>query len=193
MAKLIYSMLASVDGYVADSEGKFDWAEPDEEVHAFVNDLVRPVGTHLYGRRLYEVMAVWEDLNLTDEPASVRDFAEIWRAADKVIYSRTLRTATTARTRIERAFDADAVRQMKVHAERDSIIGGPLWLPLPSRRGWWTSATSSLRPSSSEAASGHSPPECVWGLSCWKSVDSAMERSTCTIALKGKPARSEVM
>ena len=111
MANLIYSAIASLDGYVADEDGNFDWAAPDEEVHAFVNDLERPVGTYLYGRRMYETMAVWETMALDDEPPVMRDFAEIWRAADKVVYSRTLATASTARTRIEREFDADAVRR----------------------------------------------------------------------------------
>jgi dihydrofolate reductase len=125
MAKLIYSALASLDGYVADEAGKFDWAEPDEEVHAFVNDLVRPAGTHLYGRRTYEVMTAWETMGLTDSDPIERDFAEIWRAADKIVYSRTLESPSTARTRIERDFDPDAVRQMKASAQADLSLGGP--------------------------------------------------------------------
>src|SRR5437899_2248941 len=123
MAKLIYSAITSLDGYVADEDGNFDWAAPDEEVHAFVNNLERPVGTYLYGRRMYEVMAVWE--TLTDEQPVVRDFAEIWRAADKVVYSKTLTTVSSARTRIERDFDAAVVRGMKAQAERDLTVGGP--------------------------------------------------------------------
>ena len=123
MANLIYTALASLDGYVADEQGKFDWARPDEEVHAFVNDLERPVGTQLYGRRMYEALAVWETM---DDPAPVmRDFAQIWRAADKVVYSRTLQEVASARTRIEREFDPEAVRRMKAAAERDLTIGGP--------------------------------------------------------------------
>jgi dihydrofolate reductase len=125
VAKLIYSALASLDGYVADEHGRFDWAAPDAEVHAFVNDLERPVGTHLYGRRLYEVMAAWETLDTADEPPQMRDFAEIWQAADKVVYSRTLKAVSTARTRIEREFDPEAVRRLKAVAERDLVIGGP--------------------------------------------------------------------
>jgi dihydrofolate reductase len=125
MAKLIYSAIASLDGYVADEEGKFDWAEPDEEVHTFVNDLERPVGTYLYGRRLYEVMVAWEALDTADQPPVMRDFAQIWQAADKVVYSKTLEKATTARTRIERDFDPVAVGQMKMAAERDLMVGGP--------------------------------------------------------------------
>jgi dihydrofolate reductase len=123
MARLIYSVITSLDGYVADERGNFDWAMPDEEVHAFVNDLVRPIGSCLYGRRMYEVMAAWETLS---DPAPVMlDFAQIWRAADKVVYSTTLEAASSARTRIERAFDPEAVRQMKAAAERDIAIGGP--------------------------------------------------------------------
>jgi dihydrofolate reductase len=125
MAALIYSAITSLDGYVADEDGKFDWGEPDEEVHTFINDLGRPVGTYLYGRRLYEVMTAWETIDLADQPPFMRDFAEIWRAADKIVYSRTLETASTARTRIERDFDAEAVRQMKAAAGRDLAVGGP--------------------------------------------------------------------
>jgi dihydrofolate reductase len=125
MARLIYSAITSLDGYVADEQGKFDWAEPDEEVHAFVNALERPVGTNLLGRRMYEVMSYWENPPMLDEqPAVVREFAAIWRAADKVVYSRSLKTVSTARTRIERDFDPEAVRRMKASAARDISIGG---------------------------------------------------------------------
>jgi dihydrofolate reductase len=125
MAKLIYSAITSLDGYVADKGGKFDWAEPDEEVHSFVNDLERPVGTYLYGRRLYEVMVAWETISLADQPPFVRDFAEIWRAADKIVYSKTLEAVSSARTRVERDFDPEAVRQLKAAAGRDLTVGGP--------------------------------------------------------------------
>ena len=126
MAKLIYSVITSLDGYVADEDGKFDWGAPDEEVHTFVNDLERPVGTYLYGRRLYEVMVFWETaLSLAGQPPFVRDYAEIWQAADKIVYSRTLETVASARTRIERDFDTAAVRQMKASRERDVTVGGP--------------------------------------------------------------------
>jgi dihydrofolate reductase len=125
MAKLVYSAITSLDGYVADQGGNFEWAAPDEEVHAFVNDLERPVGTYLYGRRMYEVMQYWETVATADEPAVMRDFAAIWRAADKVVYSTTLETVSSARTRIEREFDVDAVRRMKASANRDIGIGGP--------------------------------------------------------------------
>src|SRR5215216_6115310 len=125
MAKLIYSAIQSLDGYTADEDGNFDWAEPDEEVHAFVNDLERPVGTYLYGRRMYEVMVVWEtDPTLAGQSPVMRDFAEIWQAADKTVYSKTLETVSTARTRIERDFDPEAVRQLKASAGRDLSVGG---------------------------------------------------------------------
>ena len=126
MARLIYSAIASLDGYVADEDGNFDWAEPDEEVHTFVNDLERPVGTYLYGRRMYEVMVFWETAHtLAGEPPVVQDFAEIWQAADKIVYSRTLETVSSARTRIERDFDPEAVRELKARAGRDITVGGP--------------------------------------------------------------------
>jgi dihydrofolate reductase len=126
MAKLIYSAIASLDGYVADENGNFDWAAPDREVHSFVNELERPIGTYLYGRRMYEVMRYWETADtVVDQPPAERDFAEIWQAADKIVYSRTLEQAAGARTRIEREFDPDAVRRMKASAERDLSVGGP--------------------------------------------------------------------
>jgi dihydrofolate reductase len=126
MAKLIYSAIASLDGYVADQEGNFDWAQPDEQVHAFANDLERSVGTHLYGRRMYETMAAWEtDTTLAAHSSIMRDFADTWQATDKVVYSRTLETPSTRRTRIERDFDPAAVRQMKTAEGRDLAVGGP--------------------------------------------------------------------
>jgi dihydrofolate reductase len=126
MAKLIYPAIASLDGYVADEAGKFDWAEPEEEVHTFVNDLERPVGTHLYGRRLYEVLVAWETMDARpDQPPYILDFAKIWQAAEKIVYSRTLETVSSARTRIEREFDPEAVRKLKATAERDLLVGGP--------------------------------------------------------------------
>jgi dihydrofolate reductase len=126
VANLIYSTITSLDGYVADEDGNFDWAAPDEEVHTFVNDLERKVGTYLYGRRMYEVMRYWETAHaVTDLPPVEQDYARIWRAADKVVYSRTLETVSSARTRIERSFDPEAVRQMKAQAERDISVGGP--------------------------------------------------------------------
>ena len=125
MAKLIYSALASLDGYVADTDGKWGWAEPDEEVHAFVNDLARPVGTYLYGRGMYEVMIAWETWDIEGEPAVIQDFAEIWRAADKIVFSRTLDSVSSARTRLEREFDPEAVRRLKEKAGHDLAVAGP--------------------------------------------------------------------
>jgi dihydrofolate reductase len=125
MANLIYSALTSLDGYVADEHGKFDWATPDEEVHGFANDLERLVGTHLYGRRMYEVMRVWESADFADQSRYLQEYAEIWRAVDKVVYSKTLEAVSSARTRIERDFDPDAVRRLKASAERDLSVGGP--------------------------------------------------------------------
>ena len=125
MAQLIYSAIASLDGFIEDADGNFDWAAPDEEVHAFVNDLERPVGTYLYGRRMYETMAVWDTMPLDDEPDVMRDFAELWRAADKVVYSRTLADVSTGRTRLEREFDVGATRELKRDSARDIGIGGP--------------------------------------------------------------------
>lgn len=124
MAKLIYAGIMSLDGYTADAEGKFDWSMPDEEIHGFVNDLERPVGTYLYGRRMYQVMAAWEDMSLSQQPPVVRDYARIWRAADKIVYSTSLEGPSTARTRIEREFDGGAIRALKEESERDMSIGG---------------------------------------------------------------------
>lgn len=125
MARLIYSAIASLDGYVEDKDGRFDWGAPDEEVHAFVNDLERPVGTYLYGRRMYETMASWETVGTSGDHAAVsRDFAEIWRAAEKIVYSRTLQASSTARTRIEREFDPGAIGRLKESSSRDISVGG---------------------------------------------------------------------
>jgi dihydrofolate reductase len=125
VARVIYSAIASLDGYIEDEAGKFDWAEPDDEVHTFVNDLARSIGTYLLGRRMYEVLVYWETIGLDDQPPYVRDFAQIWRAADKVVYSKTLASVSSARTRIEREFDPDAVRRLKASAERDLSVAGP--------------------------------------------------------------------
>ena len=120
---LIYSAITSLDGYTADREGKFDWGEPDEQVLAFLNDLERPVGTYLYGRRMYEVMRYWEDVSLDGQSAATQDFAAIWRSADKIVYSTSLPEAPTARTRLERSLDLAAVRALKQLG--DVSIGGP--------------------------------------------------------------------
>lgn len=126
MAKLIYSALTSLDLYVADATGNFDWAAPDEDVHQFVNDLARPIGTNLYGRRMYEVLVAWEsDDIVVGEPPVIADFAAIWRGADKIVYSRSLEAVSSARTTIERDFDPEAIRLMKASADRDISVGGP--------------------------------------------------------------------
>ena len=125
MASLMYSALLSLDGYVADEHGRWDWAVPDEEVHAFVNDLQGRVGTHLYGRRMYEVLQVWETMLDEPQPDVIADYARVWQTADKIVYSRTLEQVTTARTRLERRFDPGSVRAMKASEEGDLVIGGP--------------------------------------------------------------------
>ena len=125
MGQLIYSGIASLDGYIADRDGNFDWSAPDEEVHAFINDLERDVGTYLFGRRMYEVMAVWETLGTAEDPPVIQDFARIWQGADKVVYSSSLATVSTGRTRIERTFSPDAVRELKAGTDGNIGIGGP--------------------------------------------------------------------
>jgi dihydrofolate reductase len=126
MAKLIYAAIGSLDGYTADENGSFDWAAPDEEVHSFINDLERPVGTYLYGRRMYETMAVWEtDPSFAEHSDVTRDYAQIWQAAEKIVYSKTLETASTDRTRIEREFDPAEVQRIKAAAASDLSVGGP--------------------------------------------------------------------
>ena len=125
MGNLIYSAITSLDGYLEDEEGRFDWAAPDEEVHAFVNDLERPIGTYLYGRRMYETMVFWETAaNGDDQSAVFRDYSEIWRGAEKIVFSSTLERASSARTRIEATFDTEMIRQLKGSARRDLTIGG---------------------------------------------------------------------
>jgi len=125
MGKLIYAANTSLDGYLEDESGAFDWSVPDEEVHAFWNEHERRIGTSLYGRRMYETMRVWEDDDwLTDEPAVVREYADIWRDTDKVVYSTTLDAVSTARTRIERRFEPEAVRRLKAGSSADVSVGG---------------------------------------------------------------------
>lgn len=126
MGRLIYSAIQSLDGYVADATGEFDWAAPDESVHSFANQLQRPIGMNLLGRRMYEVMSAWETLGTRgDEPAYVEEFGRLWRASDKVVYSTTIGYVSTARTRIERVFEPDTVRRMKDQLVDDISIGGP--------------------------------------------------------------------
>src|SRR5512139_274850 len=126
MAHLIYSAISSLDGYIEDTDGNFDWAMPDEEVHTFINNLERSAGTYLYGRRMYETMRVWEtDPNLAADSPLTQDFAQIWQAASKIVYSRTLEAVSTRKTQIERNFDPEAIRRLKESAEDDLVIGGP--------------------------------------------------------------------
>jgi len=125
MGKLIYSAIASADGYTEDAAGKFDWAAPDDEVLRFVNDLERPVGTYLYGRRMYETMRYWETAHTAPgQPSSVLQFARIWQAAEKIVFSTTLAAVPGARTRIERTFDPGVVRKLKSAAGHEMTVGG---------------------------------------------------------------------
>jgi len=125
MGRLIYTGITSLDGYIADEAGNFDWSVPDAEVHGFVNDLERPIGTHLYGRRLYEVMRVWQTMPTDGEPAEIADYAQIWRAAEKIVYSNSLAEVSTPKTRLEHGFDPEIIRALKKSEERDLSIGGP--------------------------------------------------------------------
>jgi dihydrofolate reductase len=173
VAKLVYSAIASLDGYVADGDGDFGWAVPDEEVHAFINDLQRPIGTHLYGRRMYETMAGWEtDPALADQSPLMRDFAAPWQAADKIVYSRTLEAAPTARTRIERNFDPEAVRQMKASAGQDMLIGGPNIAAQAFGAGLVDECHLFVTPVVVGAVNGSSPVTSAWSSSCWASAAS---------------------
>lgn len=125
MAELTYTGITSLDGYVADRDGDFSWSQPNEEVHTFINDLQRNVGTYLLGRHMYGVMSVWDTLGSAGEPSFIQDFARIWQAADKVVYSTTLTTASAARTRIEETFNPEAVRELKESSSRELSISGP--------------------------------------------------------------------
>ncbi|TVR58832.1 MAG: deaminase [Spirochaetaceae bacterium] len=136
MGKLVYSFLTSLDGFVADEGGNFDWAMPDEEVHSFINDLERSVGTYLFGRKLYETMAIWETPDVFPDPSpAIREFARLWETADKIVFSKTLRTVTTKNTRIESEFDPTIVRELKDRSSRDVSIGGPTIASEAIRRG----------------------------------------------------------
>ncbi|SCG77549.1 RibD C-terminal domain-containing protein [Micromonospora inositola] len=180
MANLIYSAIASLDGFTADGNGDFDWAAPDEEVHAFVNDKERPVGTYLYGRRMYETMVYWETaFTGHDQPAVVRDYARIWQAADKVVYSSTLDAVSSARTRLEREFDPDAVRRLKKPRGGTSPSGVRGSRRTRSRPAWWTSATSSSIPSWWAVGRARYPLVSTLSWNCWTSAGSATARSTC--------------
>jgi dihydrofolate reductase len=161
MAKLVYSVIASLDGCIEDKQGTFGWGAPDDEVFAFINDLERPVGTHLYGRRMYGTMVFWETQNSGgDQPAVTRDFGEIWRAAAKVVYSRTLQAPSSERTRIEHDFDPAAIRRLKESADRD-ITGSSSSRPTQSPA---RSATHGLTVAPGDRLAGAwSGPACARG------------------------------
>jgi dihydrofolate reductase len=153
MAKLIYSAFTSLDGYVADETGNFDWAELDEEVHAFINSLERQIGTYLFGRKMYETMAVWETPDvIPHRTAAVLEFAPIWQAAEKIVYSTTLQTVSTAKTRLERKFEADVVRKLKAGATREVRWAVRRSQRMPFELALSTNITYSSRRSSPAAA-----------------------------------------
>ena len=187
MAKLIYSAIASLDGYVADENGSFDWSAPDPEVHAFVNELERPIGTYLYGRRLYEVMLAWETLPTASASEVERDYAEIWRAAEKVVYSTTLTTVSSARTRIEPSFDPAAIRALKTSARRvTSPSAVRRWPPRRSGRAWSTRSISSCARWSWAAARRRFRPACGSGSNSSRSVVSPTASCICITASPGE-------
>lgn len=173
MAKLIYSAIASLDGYVEDQEGGFEWAAPDAEVHEFVNDLERPIGTYLYGRRMYETMVYWETFSQDGSPSAAQDFAEIWRAADKIVFSRTLDSAVSARTRIERDLDRAAIVRLNRRRPATSRSAGPSSRARRCPPAWSTSVTCSSARSSSVAESAHCPTTSASSSSCWTNIASA--------------------
>ena len=179
MAKLIYSAIASLDGYIEDESGRFDWAAPDEEVHAFVNDLERPIGTYLYGRRMYETMVYWETAHtVADQPPLILDYAEIWQAADKVVYSRTLEAVSSDRTRIERDFDPEAIRRLKAAAERDLSVGGPELAAQALKAGLVDEIQLFVAPVVVGGATRRCPTASASGWSCSMSAASAAASST---------------
>jgi dihydrofolate reductase len=182
MAQLIYFAMTSLDGYIEDEDGTFDWAAPSDEVHAAANDLARAAGTMLYGRRMYETMAVWEtDPSLTSRPGVVADFARIWQTADKIVYSTTLSAASTRRTAIEPNFEVDTVRGLKASAARDLMIGGANIAAEAFRAGLIDRCDLS-RPLSSAAASRPCPTASAWTSSCSTTGDSPTAPSTSNTA-----------
>jgi dihydrofolate reductase len=186
MAKLIYTAITSLDGYVADEDGNFDWAAPDEEVLTFVNNLERPVGTYLYGRRMYEVMVPWE--TLADQQPVMRDYAQIWQAADKVVYSKTLDTVASARTRIEREFDREAVRQLKAQAGRDISVGGPHLAAQAFKAGLVDECRLFLAPIVVGRGNRALPDQAVCSSNCWRNAGSATAWFTSATAPAGDQA-----
>jgi dihydrofolate reductase len=157
MVNLIYTTICSLDGYFEDADGRFDWAAPDEQVHAFVNELERPIGTCLYGRRVYETMVFWETVDTESEPAVIKDYASSWRAAEKIVYSRTLETPSSAKTRIERELEPDAVRELTRASATDISIGGGELAGQALAAGLVTRCVSSSARSSSAMANALCP------------------------------------
>ena len=191
MAKLIYAALTSLDGYVADEDGNFDWAEPDEEVHSYVNELERPIGTYLYGRRMYEVLRYWQDPDDLDaQPSYIQDYAGIWQAADKVVYSSSLDSASTPRTRLEREFDPAAVREMKDAADADLGVGGPTLAAEALRAGLVDELHQFLNPVVVGGGTAWLPPVSISSSSCSTSAGSPAGWSTSTTAPAPKPGRA---
>jgi dihydrofolate reductase len=189
MARLIYSALTSLDGYGADEEGSFDWAEPDEEVHALVNDLERPVGTYLYGRRMYDVMVGWEtDPTLAAQSPVMSDFAHIWQGADKIVYSKTLEAISTKKTRIEREFDPEAVRQLKAQSPSDLMVGGPELASHAFRAGLIDECHLFLSPILVGGGRRCLPEGVRLGLGCWTNAVSVPAWSTSATAGPEEPA-----
>jgi dihydrofolate reductase len=179
MGKLIYSTTASADGYIEDAGGSFDWTAPDDEVFRFVSDLLRPVGTYLFGRRLYETMLYWETARtVPDQPPLAREFAAIWEAADKIVFSATLGSVSSPRTRIERKFDPGLVAQLKSAAGHDMVVGGADLAGQAIKAGLVDELRLFLVPSSSAEASGPSPtvPVQIWN--CWTRGGSQAVPST---------------
>src|SRR5438270_1158235 len=174
MAKLIYVTNVSLDGYIEDARGSFEWTAPNDEVFTFITDLLRPVGTYLYGRRMYETMAVWETQRaLAAQSELMADFANVWQAADKVVYSTSVHVVSTANTRLESRFDPDSVRDMKASAAGDLTVGGPTLAAQAFDAGLSMSASSSCIRFSSVKASPHSPETPASSWSYWRSAGSA--------------------
>jgi dihydrofolate reductase len=191
MAKLTYTAITSLDGYIEDEKGRFDWAVPDAEVHAFANDLERPIGTHLYGRRMYETMAVWQTVSEgPDVPPVEADYAEVWRTAAKVVYSRSLEAVSTPRTRLEREFEPEAIRRLKDAAPTTSRSAGLSWPPTRSAPDWSTRSTCSCARSSWAAASRDCPATSGSTSSSSTNVTSATAWSSCATARDERPARA---
>jgi dihydrofolate reductase len=188
MSKLIYVANVSLDGYIEDAHGRFEWTDPSDEVFTFITDLVRPVGTYLYGRRMYETMAVWETQPaLAAQSELMADFANVWQAADKIVYSTTLHAVSTANTQLERRFDPGSVRDMKTSAASDLTVGGPARRRTRSPPGWSMSASSSFIRCSSVKESPHSPATPASSWSCWRNTGSATVSCTSATAPRADP------